>query len=451
MMDLVKNLSRYIEETSFPDIPEAVILQSKKEILDVVGCVAAGLRGYEADRIREGLSSLNSNAIHTNTAQDLMLLAVAGRANDFDPVNDDTGDHPSIATVISGIILASIINKKISGKELLTAITLGEDFNLRIRKGTSQRLGDHPWVAGTFGSFATAVTVSKLLGLNAEQIRNAIGLAYTTCSNTVQGLREGTSSYKLHHGWAIRSGFEAPFYAAADIVGVQNVFEGEYGFYNVYHAGDYDRDRVIGDLGKYYHNLSVGFKPYPCCRLMHGAVEGALSIKKDTKVEWDQIEKVVVQVNKSAYVLCGSQPWKTPEDLEALRFNIPYGVTVALEEGFIDLRHFNNEVLKNNRIMEFCSKVQVVQDSELNLEQKQIAPTIVNVHLKSGESFSRITEIPKGHPDKPLSFEELEMKFKNNLEHAGTCDKAKVDEIIESIYKLEELDDVNQVFSLLWK
>ena len=450
-MDLVENLSKNIERTTFRDIPETVIMQTKKEILDVIGCVAAGLRGYEANRIREGLSSLNSNAIHTNTAQDLMLLAVAGRADDFDPVNDDTGDHPSLSTVLSGIILASIINKKISGKELLTAIALGEDFNLRIRKGTSQRLGEHPWVAGTFGSFATAVTASKLLGLNVDQIRNAIGLAYTTCSNTVQGLREGTSSYKLHHGWAIRSGFEAAFYAAAGIAGVQNVFEGEYGLYNVYHAGNYDREKVISNLGTFYHNLSVGFKPYPCCRLMHGAVEAALCIKMDTDVKWEQIDKVVVQVNKSAFVLCGKQPWKAPEDLEALRFNIPYGVAVALEEGYVDLRHFNKEVLHNNRIMEFCSKVQVVEDNDLNLIKKQIAPTIVNVHLKSGETFSQTVEIPKGHPEKPLSFEELEMKFKDNLEHADICDKSKVNEVIDNIYRLEELDDVNQVFSLLWK
>lgn len=448
-MDLVVDLSKNIEKVTFDNIPENVVLQTKKEILDVLGCIITGLQGGEASVVRKVLNDICNGQAPSNAIQKSMLMTVAARADDFDPINDDTGDHCSLSTIISGITMVSAMNGNVSGKKLLTAIALGDDLSLRIRKGTSQRLGEHPWVAATYASFAATATASKLLDLNYNQIRNALGLAYTTCSNTVQGLREGTSSYKLHHGWAIRTGIEAAFYAAAGLSGVQSVFEGEYGLYNVYHAGKYDREIILDNLGTYFHSLSIGFKPYPCCRLMHGAIEAALTIKEETHLKPELIENVVVHVNKSAYVLCGKQPWRNPEKLEELRFNIPYGVSVALNDGRVDLSHFCKEKIKDSITMELCSKVQVVEDSELNRVKKQIAPTTVYVHMKSGQVFSKTIDVPKGHPDKPLTFDELVAKFKGNLACVGIRNEEAIDQMIDSVYRLEKMDNVREMFLTL--
>ena len=60
--------------------------------------------------------------------------------------------------------------------------------------------------------------------------------------------------------------------------------------------------------------------------------------------------------------------------------------------------------------------------------------------------------MPKGHPQNPLSFEELIAKFKSNIGQANILEEeTKINEVVNSIDKLEDVNDVNKVFSLIWE
>jgi 2-methylcitrate dehydratase PrpD len=66
----------------------------------------------------------------------------------------------------------------ISGEKILEAIILGYEVSLRIGTAINPShylRGFHP--TGTIATFGTAAAASKILGLNAEQVCNALGLA----------------------------------------------------------------------------------------------------------------------------------------------------------------------------------------------------------------------------------------------------------------------------------
>lgn len=450
-MDLVENIAAHIVNTTYEDLPQETVIQTKREILDVLGCTVAGLYDGDVQLIKRALGKFNHYAPYEHSLQSVLWMVAAARSNDYDPINDETGDHPSIATVLSSLILPRVSGVTVSGRDMITALALGVDVVLRIRKGTPQRLGEHPWIAGTFAPFAAVTATAKLLGLDENQTRNALGLAFTVCSNTAQGLREGTNSYKAHHGWAIRAGIEAAFLAAEGMKGVQAMLEGEYGLYAVYHAQNYDRNLVLDGLGSYFHNRHVGFKIYPCCRLMHGAIDAARKVRQAHGVGAEDIASATVAVNRSAYVLCSKMPWYKPRLTDDLRFSIPYGVALGFLADQVGMEHFSPQAVDNPQADAIAGKTTVVIDEELNKIKSQLAPTIITVRLKSGQVIQERVEMPKGHPNNPLSAEELEHKFRDNIAWSGLADRSWADQMIDAVMQVEQMADIADLCPLLWQ
>src|SRR4029077_5243125 len=88
---------------------------------------------------------------------------------------------------------------------------------------------------GLFGVFGGAMTAGRLMGLDAERMTNALGVAGSLCSGLLEFSKSGGGMVKrLHPGRAAESAVTAAALAREGFTGPATIIEGKYGFLNAY-------------------------------------------------------------------------------------------------------------------------------------------------------------------------------------------------------------------------
>ena len=458
-MDASKRFAENISKTEYENLPKEAVLSAKISILDTIGCSFAGARVADSEKLYRLLSNLYKGKClaigfrgNINPSAAVLLNTFTGRILDFDENDEDTGDHPSVAIVPVGLAISES-EKNISGKEFITAIALGADIVLRIRRSCPLKLGRHPWTTGTYAPFAASATASKLLRFNEEQTWNALGIAFSECSNTVQSHYDGAHTHRLHHGMAAQAGYLSAIFAKEGFTGVRNILEGEFGFFKSFHSNQYNISILLENLGSHFEGVHLGVKSYPCCRLMHGAIDGVFKLtERIENFMVPDIKKITVKVNKSAYVLCGRQPWSAPKTVVESQFNIPYAVAVALSKGKVTIEEFTEKTIKDEEVLSLANKIEVLMDDNLNKIQRQIAPTKISIETKDGKVYECTIEYALGDPHNPISNDKINDKFLTNLRYANPNVNLKTaTKIMQIIWDMENLDNMETIIKLLRK
>src|SRR5690606_8676426 len=129
----------------------------------------------------------------------------------------------------------------------------------------------------------------------------------------------------------------------AGIHGARNVFDGRDGFLRVYLRDSVDVDRLRGGLGTRFEFTDLSYKPWPCCRFNHTAIEAALVLRRDHGVTPDRVEAIEAGVNRQAFeAVCTSLAVRQrPGTVVEAQFSLPYTVACALTDGRVGLDHFS--------------------------------------------------------------------------------------------------------------
>ena len=76
-------------------------------------------------------------------------------------------------------------------------------------------------------------------------------------------------------------------------------------------------------------------------------------------------------------------------------------------------------------------------------------PARVRVTMNDGSVFTTQVDFPTGAPSRPLSYADVERKFRGLLEHAGQpISTNNADRLVETISRLEEVADVRDLTEL---
>jgi len=126
-----------------------------------------------------------------------------------------------------------------SGRRFIEAVVVGYEVMVRLGRALGPekhyRRGFHP--TGTCGVFGSSVTASKLLGLKAEGITSAMGIAGSQAAGSLEFLAQGAWTKRFHAGWAAHSGMIAAQLARRRFRGPRSIIEGRDGFLRGYSDG----------------------------------------------------------------------------------------------------------------------------------------------------------------------------------------------------------------------
>ena len=452
--DIFKSLASHIVKTNYEDIPAKFINITKMNILDSMGTLIAGFSSAGCQTIVEMVKEWGGKAESTilmyggkAPAHSAALAnAVMSRALDFDDA-EENGMHPSAALMPEAMAVSESLGG-VSGKELLTAVALGADVAGRINYATLDYHGFDPTLSCLM--FGTTTVAGKLLGLNEEQMWNALGFALNECSGTFQSNIDGVLSVRLNQGLVASEGIMCAQFAKRGLTGVKNIGQGVYGYFHLYSNDKGDLELLTRDLGKVFYGQQTIFKRWPSCGATLAATDVTVDfVEKGLKPE--DVEDITVTVGKFTYNLVG-HPFKIgPNPPVDAQFSIQYAISNALLRKKPTLTHFNaKECILDDKVQELIKKVKVVLDDRISPAGGDYLKTTLDVKMKDGKVLTGSMIRAKGFPENPVSMEDVVMKYRDNVQFAQKkLPSVKTDKIIELVNGLENVRSTNDFIPLI--
>lgn len=435
---------------SYDKLPSNVIHNSKKFILDILGCII-GAKNVESSKsvvntILELGGLPDSTIIGYGFKSSLMNTALAnatiGHAFDMDDDHREGTQHSSV--VVFPAILAIAEKYKLSGKDVLTAFVYGSEVTIRLGEaflGQSYYQGFHP--TGTCGVFGSAAGVGKLLGLDKEKMINALGLAGSQASGLLEWKAQGTWTKRLQAGHPAMCGVLSGLLAKNEFTAPTTIFEGEDGFIRAYSYKDiFDLSKITYKLGENWEMSDTSIKVHACCRFSAPLADCAVDLYNQG-VDTNDIHEIVAKVNKySIKVLCKPEHRKyEPQTVVDAQFSLPYAIAVGLCKGKETINEYTDKAIKNKDVLRVASKVKWELDPEAESVYPSYYPCTVIVKTKGGRELVSHVDYPKGDPENPVSFDETIEKFYVMVENVIT--NSKRDKIIEIVKNFEDIKDIN--------
>lgn len=459
-MDLVRTVSSHIIQTKYESLPSEIVETTKRLIMDSVAVAYAGKSAAGLKEIIEifkdwggkAESSIWFDGGKLPCACAAQINATMIHAHDFDDTHDNGLIHTGVTTVSTAFAMAEQVGG-ISGKELITAIALAVELGVRLCLSVRTSMFDSGWHYTTLnGNFSSTAVAGKLLGLDEKELISAFGLAYHQAGGNLQGLHDGVLAKRMGPGFSVRNGITASLMAKKGITGSRNVFQGKDGLFHVYHRDSCDAGILANGLGETFEIVNLSFKPYPCCRENHTAIDAALEIRKQHNVRPEDIASVNIYGGKHMIELLG-RPLKSkqnPSSTVEAQFSLPWTVACALLHGSVQLSHFTTDAIKDPAILGVSNKIDAIADS--SLDTRDISPARVEILTKEKKSYSHQVDVPYGSPQNPMNFQSLGDKLQACFNAVnGSSEAQKAEKIVECINEFEKLEDANEIVRLMNK
>jgi 2-methylcitrate dehydratase PrpD len=404
-------------------LPADTVETARGLVLDVLGlCVATRGEGY----IRAILDTVEGEGRCTalghpggfNAYDAALINGTAAHGEDYDDTFEGGPVHSG--AVVVPAVLAACEREGLGGDALLLGVAVGAELMCRLAlpaPRATHKAGFHP--TAVMGALAAAAGVAAALRLDAKQVASAIGIAGSMASGIIEYLAEGTSTKRMHAGWAAQSGIRAALMARGGFDGPRTVLEGTHGFYKAFAPSVPPAlDLLMDGFGQEWVMRTIAFKPYACGTMTQPYIDCAIRLA-ETGVGAGEIERIVCRVGEGTV----HRLWETlavkhrPPTPYAAKFSTPYCMAV----GFFDRRagfgQFTEARVRDEALLALAAKIGYVVDPDNEY------PKNFTGHLRAELRDGRVLEFDQPHmrggARDPLPPAELEAKFVDNLVYGG--------------------------------
>jgi 2-methylcitrate dehydratase PrpD len=452
---LSSKLARWASSIRFDDLPRDVVDATKLRVMDVIGLALAGAETEFGRSTRAAALAMSPPGPcrilgcgdRVGVATAAFVNGAYSQALEFDDTHNQSIVHMSSPAVAAALALADYA--PVSGRDLITAIAIGNEISCRVgcvSSGELHKRGFHP--TGLFAAFGAAFLSSKLLRLDARPTARAAGIVGSFAAGLLECWVDGTQTKFLHPGWAAQSGITAAFLARAGVTGPAQVFEGRWGLFasHVQDASAHrDFRRIDAELGAHWESRNSSFKPFPAAHVIHPYIDAVLRLRGQHAIAPDQIERVDCPVaGFIVTIVCEPTGEKfAPASDSHGRVSLQYTLAEALYCGALGKNAYSDENLRNPAILALARKVRY------HVEPDYPGPGrfkgAAKITLKDGRVFEHVEEYNRGSAENPMSANELRAKFDENA--AGFLGAEQRERLVDQIQRLELLAYAGALFS----
>ena len=422
-MDVTSHLAAFAARISYDMLPKDVREQSRMFLLDAVGIGLGAVDFFKRNGERSLERYLKAVAIPgtatvlgygVRTVPDLAAFAngTLVEALDFQDSNMDVVTHNGSPIIPAALAVGEI--RKAPWSAVASAIVAGYEVHTRLLS----TIQPGHWYRGfqglgTFGTCGAAVAAGRLLGLDADGLAAALGVA-----GAIMPVSSSDNVFKAYSikacipGQAARAGIAAAQLAKAGFAGVP--LEGEPPRHHapLHTLSDGPKlERALDGLDTTWHSRRVAFKPYPVGHLIVGPVEIVLDIVAKRPIKVEDVEGIDIRTYDHAVFRTGK--YATPDSgyIDA-HFSIPYCVAVALMDGDLTPRQLARERIRDPRVHALAARVTLTEDPQMSKAYPHTWPVELTVRLKGGGRVSGRVDEVKWSPERPPAWEELVAKFR---------------------------------------
>lgn len=434
-------VAQFIREVTWETLPDGVRQRARLCLLDNLGAVLGGtltpVSGIAADYAARTWQGDEATILHCSrraqAAGAAFANACAGNGLDIDDDAIFTRGHPGAQLL--PVVLAVSEKVGAGGKALLEAMVVG--YEMAIRTGRCWHHHHEVYQGdGAWGSVANAAASARLLGLDEQQIRHALGIAEYFSPNAPL-MRDIDHPAMVKHGigWGAMVGVTAAELAQEGFTGIPSIL-----------SLDSYQDWVsdIGD--RYWMTDWVFYKAWASCAWGHAACVAALQLVKEKKISVEEIAYIEVRTFEEAIRLYQGYPTTTEE----AQFNVQWPLACLLLDGELGPKQILEDRFEDPEVRALVDRIELVLDPEIDemydsgQEMDLRMYSAVKITLKDGRSFdSGILERAADEWDA----ESLERKFRWLVGHVA--DPQKVDRLVEMVWDFDSVQDVRELTHLL--
>jgi 2-methylcitrate dehydratase PrpD len=449
-MDETIELTKRCGNIAFQKLPGDVIDSAKHLFLDYLGVTIRGSQTESAKCVQSMAGRFRSTAadmtiIGTDVLTDCLNAAlangIAAHSIECDDVVNEASLHPAV-TIMTTALSAVNLSGRCSGKKIIEAIVSG--YELVIRLGVAvdparhYERGFHP--TATCGTFGSAMTAARILGLDEKQTVNALGIAGSQAAGSMEYLTDGVYTKRFHAGWASKSGLTAALLAREGFTGPQTIIEGKFGFLNGY-SDESHPEKLFTDWENPYKIMKTSIKPYACCRYKQGPIDCILQIMQSHQLNPTDVKRIRVGVLSAGFSLVADpiEKKRRPQTIVDAQFSMPFGAAVAILLGNAGLDQYTIQNIHSGELLDIMDRVDCYKDESLDALYPAKWPAEVIIETTDGKTLTSRIEYPKGDPENPLSWEAIQDKFLNMVSTVYSANQAH--NVIEYIGNLEKIEN----------
>jgi 2-methylcitrate dehydratase PrpD len=429
MPSIAEQLGAWVGGVDIQKLPPAVAETAGKLLFDVLGLAVAARR---EDYVRAVLAATDAGGACTAFGHDggfsafdaALINGTGAHGEDFDDTFEGGPVHSG--AVIVPAVFAACQREGLGGDALLRGIVVGAELMCRLSLATPRAIhgaGFHP--TAVIGALAAAAGVAASLRLEAAKITAAIGIAGSLASGIIEYLAEGTSTKRIHAGWAAQSGIRAALLARADFSGPRTVLEGTHGFFKAFAPSRKpDFAPVLADLGTIWLMQTIAFKPYACGTMTQPYIDCAIALA-ERGIMADEILSITCKVGEGTV----HRLWEDlaakhrPPTAYAAKFSTPFCMAVGFFDRRAGFAQFTEARIRDPQVLALAEKIRY------EIDPANEYPANFTGHLLATLSSGRTEQIEKPHmrggAREPLSTAELERKFLDNAQYGGwTAERA---------------------------
>lgn len=445
-------MAEFVAALKPEDLPSEVMAQAARVLLDAVGCaVAAWTEDREKARIardiaamypaRPGAGVIGAAGVSAQPAFAALANGILINAAD----NDDTHKRAllHVGSVVVPAALALAETRGLSGRRMLAALVAGYEVAVRVGMAvmpTHYRFWHSTATNGTFGGAATA---AHAMGLDADGVQRALGLAGTQAAGLNTFFESGDMTKSLHPGKAALNGVLSAQLASLGMTSPPGILEHPKGYLAAFSL-EPKASALTDGLGSAWEILQNGFKFFPSILASHSPIQATLAIVAKHRPDPRRIARIT---NETYNTVLSHFSSKEAATVMAARVSVPYCIAAAAVDGVLTQAQFAPGRIHDPLIRQVLARTEVIADPGLNTLYPANFPARVTVTMEDGQSFTETVMLPKGDPGAPLSEAELQEKFRGNCEPVlGT---AQTTRLRDAVLRLTEAGSVEALSALL--
>lgn len=450
-------VAEFCAALTFERIPKDVVEKVKLCILDNLGCMIFGaslpsmrkLEALAASEASGATATVFGSKLRTSAALAALVNGTSAHAFQLDEIHIELTLHPGSLALPAAFALAeACADGARSGRDLITALVAGYEVGIRAGlacKGGMFKSGFHN--QGTTGVFVAAAAAARLLQLDAQQTRHALGIAASQAAG-LMAVQDGAMTKAFHSGRAAQSGVYGALLARSGYTGIPDVLDGAYGTFFSAFLDDWSPQALTEELGSRWQTLRVGFKPAPASNGSITAMSAIKNVMQQHGLKADDIDSITAFVSDNTLHHCG-WPYEGEriQSVLSAQMNLRYGIAVMALEGRAGVEQFADSKIRDPEILNFIARIVVEHEPQFEGQngRYRVACRLV-VRTKSGKTYASEVLYRKGSPEDPMTDEELREKF-DRL--AGGLGAEQSNRIAHIVANLDDVADLSELSGLL--
>ena len=422
LVGMTHNPSRALAEFAATVSPAAlqpdVEARARGLLLDYLGVLIGGSALPVGERAASyaGQAGPGESSVQLRGSAPASTAALANgmtaHALELDDVTNVSSLHPGV--VVWPAAMAVVERAGGTMADLLAAGVAGYEVTMRVGDAlnapATYARGFHP--TGIAGAVGAAVAAAHAMGLDADGILNALGLAGGMAAGSMAYVQNGSDGKRLNAGWAAHAGVVAADLAAVGTPGPPDALTGTYGLLDA--VSDGPRAEDLGLLDPDHPALlDVAIKPYACCRYIHPVIDACREVRVSNGFRPDDLHRVTVSVLPGGGTIVAepAAPKRRPTNRVDAQFSVYYVAAQALVHGPPTPDRFDEPHLSDTEVLRMADRIEVASHAGLDRAYPQRWGCELTAESVAGEVRRVLVEDPRGDPRRPLSDAELQAKF----------------------------------------